>query len=473
MIALIWRYHTSTFNLKTRNGGFTSGGPNIPVKGKLGFNTYMSICVSGIVGTFRHEYAHPLLGDNNFHSGMAGAGNGTYLSDHVGYSLLSSVNSNLNFVNGWDRDRLGWKPDNNQYYISARDINYSEVNGDLEYSPDIQNREFILRDFATYGDAIRIKLPHTKNINNNTRSQYIWIENHQLLPNSVETPPTNNKAKGIRLNIQVGNDSYTSTSNSRTNYISPICSFGNYDFAYSEIDASSKIADYASTYDNKSNPLSGYSLLEAHAVDYKNPINEIHCKEVLTLKKVKKNNETIISNFNNQEMLYPIFDGYQFDVFSTGSKIGISTNPSTATNLTFKTYYRYIGDTPGFYPDPASDDNRYIFLNGLETEVVEEKPNGDIKVRIKWDKFDVDNDVRWCGPIILTDRINLKSNKTILLDQGLTPTRPNNPIVFESENIFASPTTFKARNNSILNLESYSKIEVKNSSSMEFENGSN
>lgn len=465
----IWRNFT-----RAGGGDVTTYNITRNLKNKLGINSITKMNISDFVRMgIRHEFAHPLLGGNNFHSGVAGAGNGTYLSDFGGYSLIESMNSNLYSVNGWDRDRLGWKPDNNQYYISARNLDYSEANADLIYSSNIQNREFILRDFAKYGDAIRIKLPHIKSINNDTRNQYIWIENHQLLPDCIESPQNNNKAKGIRMNIQVGNDNYTSFYDSRTNYISPICSFGNYDFTYSGIDINSKMADFGITSSDKSNPLTGYSLLQAHAVDFMDNNDIILNKEVLLPKKIKKNNQVVISDYNNQEMLYPLFDGYQFDVFPVGSKIGVSTNPSSATNLTFYTHYRNPGASSGYYPNPANDDNRFIFLNGLEIEILEEKPNGDIRIRISCNKFDIENDVRWCGPIILTEEINIKENKTVIIDQGLSPTRPSNPQLFQSEKIFADPTVFTAKPQSVINLEETSNLIVKNNSVLVLEDQSN
>lgn len=70
--------------------------------------------------------------------------------------MLSSYNNNLNFCNGWDRWWLGWKNPDHTYYISARDTDSNEVDADLTYGQPLENNEFILRDFATLGDAIRI-----------------------------------------------------------------------------------------------------------------------------------------------------------------------------------------------------------------------------------------------------------------------------------------------------------------------------
>jgi len=110
MLIVVWR--TNSKLSKDRNGGLTVIGSNTPrtIKSKQGVNGYVSMCTDGIASLIRHELAHSFLGGNEFHTGGAGAGQGTYLSDMGGYSLLGSWNKNLDFVNAWDKWRLGWKP---------------------------------------------------------------------------------------------------------------------------------------------------------------------------------------------------------------------------------------------------------------------------------------------------------------------------------------------------------------------------
>jgi len=46
------------------------------------------------------------------------------------------------------------------------------VVSDIVYGDSLADNEFILRDFATWGDAVRIKLPH---IAQGVKNQYLWI----------------------------------------------------------------------------------------------------------------------------------------------------------------------------------------------------------------------------------------------------------------------------------------------------------
>ena len=52
-----------------------------------------------------------------------------------------------------------------------------------------------------------------------------------------------------------------------------------------------------------------------------------------------------------------------------------------------------------------------------------------------------------------------------MLDQGLSPTRPVNPIVFNGHKIFTSPTVFTANGGSEFIIDASGKLELKNNSS--------
>ncbi|MFW5872621.1 MAG: hypothetical protein ACOCVN_01400, partial [bacterium] len=132
VVIILWRSN-SKFTTSRGGGHIHIYNESFTIKNKIGTNCHSDICTGGLLGTIRHEFAHALHGGNLFHSGGAGAGNGTYLSNLGGYSILSTWNSNLDFANGWDRWRLGWKLPSNNYYISARTTSYSEVNSDFTY----------------------------------------------------------------------------------------------------------------------------------------------------------------------------------------------------------------------------------------------------------------------------------------------------------------------------------------------------
>ncbi|MEI7675473.1 MAG: hypothetical protein WCJ03_01720 [Bacteroidales bacterium] len=474
LLMIFWRTNSNLD--KDRQGGqMVLNNLDFPIKQKSGFNSYSYIVAGDIIPTFRHEFAHTILGLNEFHSGIADGGLGNFLSSIGGYSILSGTAKNLESVNGCDRWRLGWIPDTNHYEIAVRTIANLQTQGDLNYLTMPSSSEYILRDFATTGDAMRIKLPYLQSINGNTKNQYIWIENHQLKSDQYESKFWVPISKGIRLNIQVGNDDTLSFS-SRTNSITPISSFGKYDYSYVYTDFDGTNYNFeATTTTQLSNPLSGYSLLEQPAIDFpqfqmpkdkngnillQDKPNMIFNREFIIPRKVTFDNNVIFSQA-------PINTCNTYDVFSVARKLNIGGNPSSSPLLSYGVNNRMsisYADTIG-----QNDNNRFIFLNGLSIEVLEQKANGDIRIRIRKDDYDINNNVRWCGPIVLNEKIYLKANKTITFDQGQTPTRP---IKTTAETYFADPTLFTAKSGSLFRLEANSNVVVKNNSALVFESGS-
>lgn len=122
------------------------------------------------IGTFsqcpttiiRHEYAHGLLGHNNFHTAGGGKQTDYFIPFTGGWSLLGLSGSSLQCCNAWDRYRLGWKPVGCSFDIAAHNSNNTNyINGDLNTMNISDTGVYYLRDFIQYGDAIRIKLPYT------------------------------------------------------------------------------------------------------------------------------------------------------------------------------------------------------------------------------------------------------------------------------------------------------------------------
>ena len=472
MLNVIWRRNKIRF--KTAWGGFSVCrflADTNQIKNFSGVNGFSHICHESPHKVFCHEFSHTLIGDNNYHTGGAGTGDpGTFLSNVGGYSMLSSYNANLDSYNGWDRWWLGWKHPSKQHYISAVDSNGNEIEADLIYGEPLANNEFILRNFADYGDAVRIKLPYLKTLDNRVRNQYLWIENHQIHTNTIEYEP--GKARDIRFNIQIGNDNLTANFLlSRTNYYVPLSAFGNYDFDYTPFDtAVANLYWYdAFTSSNRSNPFCGYHPSMLPAIDanlqYSSVDNKIQSNEFVMVHRIYKDGESVCGHL-------PVF-GNSYDAFHSGTALRLASNPPSTPLLTYKTYTRQFNNEQKDNPSTsADDDNRHIWLNGLKVDIVEKYSNGNIKVRIVWDNYDVDSDVRWCGPLMLSEKIILNPARTLLLDYGLMPTRPNNPVLLGDDKVFSDPTSLTCRNGSLFKQESNSKVTVANQSIIILESGS-
>lgn len=481
-ILIFWR-ENSKVGPKRSGGEFHTSRHSTRIDNK--YVTTRGLIYSDTPQTIVHEFAHGIVGDNYFHSGGANSFySRIYMQNHSGYSILSGWNHYFYGCNGWDRYRLGWKPTTKQYYISAQNTAGQEVASDLIYGQSLSNGDsaiYILKNFATSGDAVRIKLPYLHSESANVKEQWLWFENHQFAQGTIEYD--NNKhgigskmhkiPKGIYMNIQVGNENFASYSNSGPNSISPVNSFGYYDFTYS--------GNAAFMSDQTANPFAGLGFASYHLVPIddtttslfyvygKNQLNQ----DLYDFK--EKTHQTFNFNgvaMNNNNWAVPLeyYMGSVFDAFYQGNKIALTTNPAPVPRMTFSTNIR--NTLSNLRLNPQNYDNRKIYLNGICIRVLEQMPNGDVKISVRWNDFKILNNIRWCGDIVLNEQVDLQSGNTILLDQGLTPVRPTNPIIFNGEKIFASPTIFTCKDNSLFKANSGSTIHLKNNSTLIAESGS-
>ena len=91
-----------------------------------------------------HEFAHFLLGGNEYHNGRGF------------WAMLSGYEVRSFMINSYERNRLGW-------------INIRTIPNDT-----ITLKNIPLKDFITTGDAIRIEI-------DSASSQYFYLENHQKI----------------------------------------------------------------------------------------------------------------------------------------------------------------------------------------------------------------------------------------------------------------------------------------------------
>ena len=244
------KYTINGVNYGDVNWGSGNSGLSPSVKLKMG-NSY---CDGYNTGTYQcighedithhkksiltHEFAHYFLGGNETHTSGGGHNDGgTFLGTQRGYGLYEG---GLLTCNAYERWRLGWQSvSNNNYPIAANGINSDIV---AQFSGE---QTFTLRDFVTYGDAIRIKLPYKDNTT--SLNQYICLENHQVGKNSkldgfkyseAATCRDVNQA-GIYAYYQVGKDILESASSSsdiypsrESDHLKIISAEGNYNVVY-------------------------------------------------------------------------------------------------------------------------------------------------------------------------------------------------------------------------------------------------
>jgi len=117
-----------------------------------------------------HEFAHYLLGGNEYHNGYAF------------WAMVNGYGSRSFMINSFERHRLGW----------------SDI---LTIPTGSSPQEIKLRDFITTGEAVRIEINKQDNL-------YFYLENHQRI-SKWDEPSADNSEKGVyvlRRNHFVGDN---------------------------------------------------------------------------------------------------------------------------------------------------------------------------------------------------------------------------------------------------------------------------
>jgi len=464
MVMVIWRVNSKI--TKSSSGGYCMpyhmAYPFKSMKGFMAYSYFVNEGASNYV-ILRHEFSHLLLGGNNFHTGGSGAGTKTFMSSAGGYAMLSSWDRSSQVYNAFDRRRLGWKPGENLYQVSARDpATGKEIEGDLTYGQGFSHgsNEFLVRDFVSTGDALRIELPYLQEQSGLIKKQWLWIENHQKLKGIMDHGDP--QRKGIYAFIQVGKEalSGSGTYSGNCNYTWPLSAMGNHDMVIDEK------AELYHVNDALENPFTGYNNLILGAWDLKDRDGIIYRDELFFARNMMINRRYPDSSIYKMGT-YPLF-GTSMDAFLPGDRIGIDQNPAAVPLLTYRTSASGRS-RPGV---PAKTDNRIIHLNGIAIDVLEQLADGSIRIRVLWDENRLLSDVRWCGDIHLHESLEIDKKVRLMVDQGLTPQKPRDPIEFKGEKVFADSSSFVLQSGSSLALGKRSVLVIDNGSTLTLLKGS-
>lgn len=439
------------------------------------------------IEVFRHEFSHLLVGDNRFH--CAGGGNTDgypqyWISQSGGWAMMSLNNCSMLSWCGWDRQRMGWHNPLNSFLVSARDTTLAEVSGDLDAMVPADTGIYVLRDFTLTGDAIRIKLPYTDSVSE--YPEFIWVENHQgYNMNNVpfdrwqyeELDCVVDVAPGLYMYMQIDRDLREDSTlamvypiDGYDDYLRPLVASGHFDMTFTEEDVNA--------------PCLWAGMTPAFIRSIPNPLTGVGDTHWAP---VDRNNDGIISKSGNdfRRCRVEYADGsYHDNGFSLGharhgfrseaggnTKLGIATNPSSASMMNI------VGQNGNV---SGAKNHRRIQLNGISIEMLAQNPDGSIKVKVRFDDVDVNNDARWCADEIQLNPVatstgyslNVTSGKTITLDRGTAATRRNAPETWNGQPVFTSATLMRCPASTWLNLAAGGGFTVDNGSTLRLESGS-
>ena len=333
---------------------------------------------------------------------------------------MGATGSGLVGCNGYERWRMHWKHPQSTDYIAAQNANNSQsVVSDISITDGPQS--FLLRDFVTYGDAVRIKLPYKDG--SSSSNQYIWLENHQVgMNNKLDYLQYSNMylcrpqgLPGIYAYYQVGRDILTSDQgnvwdiNHRDN-LKVISAEGYYDYEKIDDTYNMNCVAYGEVsyvlQRGTDNPFCGGQDQQSHLFPSTSDSLLMVTHEYSMWRKV----------IGNDSIDFLPCIGDNLDAFSTHTAINMGTNPSTCNTRTF--HSANTSYTSPIYAYHSELNTRKTYLSGLGIEMIPQGMN--YLVNIRWDDFDIKNDTRWTGDVVLKDTAILTIGKTVTLAQNRT-----------------------------------------------------
>lgn len=421
----------------------------------------------------KHEFNHMLLGGNNFHSGGGNAAQfaSYFLQLQGGWSMMGAASSSLLTACAWDRDRLGWRPAGSTFRIRARNRNGGEVNGDLDPLAG-DTGVFVLRDFVTSGDALRIRMPFLPTY---VYPEWLWLENHQTKARNgsptdkfhyEEETCTKGAVPGIYMEMQVdredrtGNDIY----GGNADYLRAVPASGNYD-TYLRGDTVTYQCLWANqtqpyvTRDKWANPLTGAQDQELALFDRNGDGKLTRNKEGLVPRVEVRNGEYLDEG---------VFFGHSRHAFTPQGvhRLGMDTDPSSANMLTLSS------NNSKEVNKARAPDVRTIYLNGISVELLEQRADGGITVRVRCGDTRVTHDVRWCADSIVLPPLRGADGRSLTLAKGVSMRidRSRTPTRMEQQERLNGFVYFSGRTHFTISLGATMAVEAK--ASLVLENGS-
>lgn len=441
-------------------GGFAATGIQ-PQNTVNGYRIAEGFTMTYNSGVFVHEVAHVLFNAPHIMGVNNVVGNHFYLLS-AGWGVMSPI-SIFGGFNAWER-----------WYTGFIDL-VADIQGPKEIEP---LNVFVLRDFFTTGDAIRVKIPFSK-------GQYLWLENHAKLHPLDEHPWSGkilgegdtvaSSAKGIYAyveDIEGSRNVIFSALSNRANGIKVLHAGGNYDYQLYE--------DLPDLRNNWGNVMKSFRRLEA------NPISGTNNLYRFPFDNNKDGIIKIDPNYNSSktEWYAPIFR----EEVHPDSFVNLYGSFGVYDSRKAKGYVGPIAFRDGDYLDVSSNPMPLNYpkydlkkkklapyvLNGLALKFSSIENSTDMQVEVRFEQVKLCQDRRWTGDIELPnitkdERADLEiSNCTQLI---LNKSATVNTHVQTAAGDFVHPTVFTVKKGATLHLKEKSKLILEDNTVLKVEKG--
>jgi hypothetical protein len=441
-------------------GGFAATG--VQPQNKInGYRIAEGFTMTYNSGVFVHEVAHVLFNAPHIMGVNNVVGNHLYLLS-AGWGVMAPNNIFRGF-NAWERWYTG----------------FIELVADIQSPKELEPLNvFVLRDFFTTGDAMRVKIPFS-------RGQYLWLENHARL-HPLDGHPWTGKilgegdtvassAKGIYAyveDIEGSRNVIFSALSNRANGIKVLHAGGNYDYHLYE--------ELPDLQNNWGNVMKSFRRLDA------NPISGTNNLYRFPYDNNKDGIITIDPNYNSSktEWYAPIF---REEVFPD-SFVNLYGSFGVYDSRKSKGYVGPIAFRAGDYLDMSSNPMPLNYpkydlkkkklapyvLNGLAVKFSAIENTTDMKVEVHFEQVQLCQDRRWAGDIELPnitkdERADLEIStctKLVLNKSGTVNTH-----VQTEAGDFVKPTVFTIKKGATLHLKERSKLILEDNTTLVVEEG--
>ncbi|WNJ16035.1 hypothetical protein [Pontibacter sp. G13] len=344
---------------------------------------------------FTHEFAHNLHSSPHYMGANSADGDRYYVNK--GWGMMSGWHNPFFTANAWECWWLGWmepqQPDSDGIYL--------------------------LKDFATQHDAIRIPIPGTQ--------EAIWLENHQTeslwdqkfyFNDSTKPHPRVGPGLYAYTLAAPGNEREKGRLNPFTRHHANLMRVyngeGNRDYRFTGEEEKDPWGNMFPVFaKGAANPLAGQNDFQFIRAD-RNGDGKIQVGMVHGNKDGKSGEcwEVWFTRENGENVYSGRTTGDLDDPFLPGQTIGLSGVMPVLNYPQFSKKSQTLSPT---------------LLNGIQIQVLEQLPDGTLKLEIRLHAWKITNEQRWCGNILISDLdtvpLTIERKGELTIDLGGTPDR--------------------------------------------------